>query len=104
MEGPLFIARDPRIYAVQYGAPLGGRVFVVDQGRWYERLKDDNGNAKYAFVADSEEEFQRTLVEQDEPPLVELDIEDAIATVALDEFSKLGTLYPEVPVVEDMAA
>ncbi len=99
MEKPLFVALEPRVFAVQHGAPLEGRVFVTDRSRWYERMKDQNGNAYFAHLADSDEEFQRVLVEQGEPDIVEMD--DELADVVLREFSRAGRLQVEVPVVTD---
>ncbi|MEX2431062.1 MAG: hypothetical protein WD645_03995 [Dehalococcoidia bacterium] len=101
MEKPVFVPRDPRVYTVQVGAPIEGRVFVVDDARWYERLKDDNGKAFYAHMADSDEEFHLRLSEEGEQTPMELGTEDAIARVALDEFVQEGFLYPEVPEVSD---
>jgi hypothetical protein len=105
MERPLFVARDPSVFAIQPGPPREGRIFVTDQSRWYERLKDDNGNPYFAHVADSDDAFHQAMVEQNElTPVVELDVDDSMTAVALDEFMQTGFLVPEVPVIEDIAA
>jgi hypothetical protein len=93
MERPLFVARDPRVFATQPGAPAEGRVFVSDEPRWYERLKDENGDAYYVLSAESSEEFHGRLEAQREPAVIELAAEEALAGIVLDEFDRTGSLY-----------